>query len=270
MTSRHDSPVPLSQGGAKAIAARVAGWTREVSNGLADVIFPRGCAHCGGVVDSADASQPAFRHLCGRCARQIDYVRAPHCTTCGHPFYGIVEGERSCPHCEGLEPAFGEGRTATLFKGPVRSLVIALKYHHGLHVLHDMELIFRQNERVLEFVRGATLVPVPLHPRKLRERGYNQARLLAEALQRAGAATAVENALIRDVDTETQTAFDRRTRLGNLKNAFALAPGAALNPASHYILVDDVFTTGSTLNSCARVLRRAGALNLGVVTFGHG
>ena len=72
------------------------------------------------------------------------------------------------------------------------------------------------------------------------------------------------------VDTTTQTAFDRRTRIANLKNAFALAPGASLNPALHYILVDDVFTTGSTLNSCARALRRAGALSLDVVTFGHG
>ena len=67
-----------------------------------------------------------------------------------------------------------------------------------------------------------------------------------------------------------QTAFDRRTRMANLKNAFALARGPALNPALHYILVDDVFTTGSTLNSCARALRRAGAVSLDVVTFGHG
>lgn len=76
--------------------------------------------------------------------------------------------------------------------------------------------------------------------------------------------------LRRSVDTHSQTAFDRRTRLANLKNAFALAPDAELNPAIHYILVDDVFTTGSTLNSCARTLRRAGGLNVDVITFGHG
>jgi ComF family protein len=176
-----------------------------------------------------------------------------------------------CPHCEGLNPAFHEGRTAVLFKGPARALVIELKYHRGLFVLEDMAAIFRRSPPLLEHVRGATLVPVPLHPRKLRERGYNQAALLADILAReAGGGTRVEGLLRRVFDSESQTAFDRRTRMANLKNAFALARGAALTPEHHYILVDDVFTTGSTLNSCARALRRAGGLKLDVVTFGHG
>ncbi len=245
---------------------------RELVRGLSDVVFPPICVHCRSLVEPAAAgSAPAFRHLCARCVAQIDFVQAPHCTTCGHPFYGVVEGERMCVKCEGLEPAYREGRTAVLFKGPVRALVIELKYHHGLHVLADMEEIFRRAPHVTAAVRGATLVPVPLHPRKARERGYNQAILLADALARAaGGGTRVEPLLRRAVDTQTQTAFDRRTRMANLKNAFALARGAAINPALHYILVDDVFTTGSTLNSCARALRRAGALKLDVVTFGHG
>jgi ComF family protein len=183
----------------------------------------------------------------------------------------VVEGERTCPHCAGLEPEFRHGRTAVLFKGPARALVIELKYHRGLHVLEDMEVIFRRAEHVLEPVRGAVLVPVPLHPRKARERGYNQAALLAEVLARAaGGGARVELLLRRAVDTPTQTTLDRRTRVANLKNAFALAPGRALNPALRFILVDDVFTTGSTLNSCARALRRAGGTNVDVVTFGHG
>jgi ComF family protein len=124
---------------------------------------------------------------------------------------------------------------------------------------------------VVELARGAVVVPVPLHPRKERERGYNQTALLAEILVRvAGGGARVEPLLRRVVDTATQTAFDRRSRMANLKNAFALARGASLNPDQHYLLVDDVFTTGSTLNSCALALRRAGGLNLDVVTFGHG
>lgn len=255
---------------------------RQFTLGLADVIFPPTCVHCRALVEAeiaGDADAPdggegapgRFRHLCARCVVQLDFVRPPHCATCGHPFHGVVEGERICMKCEGLEPAFREGRTAVLFKGPARALVIELKYHRGLHVLADMAEVFRRSPHVLERVRGAMLVPVPLHPRKARERGYNQAALLAEMLaQVAGAGTRVEPLLRRAIDTQTQTAFDRRTRMANLKNAFALTRGATINPAQHYVLVDDVFTTGSTLNSCARALRRAGALNLDVVTFGHG
>lgn len=115
------------------------------------------------------------------------------------------------------------------------------------------------------------LVPVPLHPRKERDRGYNQSRLLASCLAAAaGGGTRVEALLRRAVDTPSQTGFDRKTRRDNLKNAFALASGAAITPGQHYLLVDDVFTTGSTLNSCAQVLRHAGCLNLDVITLGHG
>ena len=239
---------------------------RQLAQGFADVVFPPVCVHCSGVVEGG-----AFRHVCVRCEPMIHRVEAPHCTTCGHPFFGEVEGERMCPHCEGMRPVYEEGRTVTLFKGPARALIHELKYHHGLHVLADIEAIVRASPHVTDFVRDAILVPVPLHPRKERERGFNQTALLAESFARAaGGTTRVESLLRRVIDTPSQTAFDRQARRENLKNAFALRSGVTITPASPFILIDDVFTTGSTLNSCAGVLRRSGALNLNVVTFGHG
>jgi ComF family protein len=180
-----------------------------------------------------------------------------------------MAGERMCPHCAGLNPAYQTGCTAVLFRGPARALVIELKYHRGLHVVADMEAIFARSAVVRAHVADAVLVPVPLHARKVRERGFNQSLLLAQALARVGGGRVAE-LLQRAVDTPSQTAFDRQTRQANLKNAFALVAGARLTPDLKYVLVDDVFTTGSTLNSCARVLRRAGALNLDVVTLAHG
>jgi ComF family protein len=233
---------------------------------LGDVVFPPVCVHCRGLVELG-----GFRHVCERCAAEIDYVHPPHCSTCGHPYSGAVEAERQCPHCVGLKPAFDAGCTAVLFQGPARSLLIELKYRRGWHVLEDMEEIFRRSPDALEHARGAVLVPVPLHPRKHRERGYNQSELLAGALARAaGGGACVKLALRRVEDTPSQTGFGRNARRNNLKNAFALAPGAGLNPIRRHVLVDDVFTTGSTVNSCARTLRRSGCLNLTVVTFCHG
>jgi competence protein ComFC len=231
-----------------------------------DVVFPRSCVHCGGLVEEG-----RLRHLCPACAKQLFIVGPPHCTTCGHPYYGETEVNRLCAHCEALEPEFGGGKTAILLKGPGRSLVHALKYHQGLQVLEDIAALMAVTPGYVDYLRGAVLVPVPLHPRKLRERRYNQSLLLAECGAQAAAGGArVEELLRRVLDTESQTHYDRAARQQNLKNAFALAPRAAINPAQRYLLVDDVFTTGSTLNACAAVLRRAGALNLDVVTFGHG
>lgn len=231
-----------------------------------DVIFPRSCVHCGGVVEGG-----RLRHLCPACERQLFVVAPPHCPTCGHPYYGETEVNRLCPHCEMLEPEFGEGKTAILLKGAGRSLVHALKYHHGLQVLEDIASIMAAAPGYAAYLRGAVLVPVPLHPKKLAKRRYNQSRLLAEcAVQAVDGQARVADLLCRVLHTESQTHYDRAARQKNLKNAFALAPGATINPALRYVLVDDVFTTGSTLNACAAVLRRGGALNLDVVTFGHG
>jgi ComF family protein len=150
-------------------------------------------------------------------------------------------------------------------------LVHELKYHRGFHVLVDMTEIFCRTPHVLSLAMGAILVPVPLHPRKQRERGYNQSQLIAEQLARAaGQGACVKQLLRRVIDTDSQTHYDRRERQENLKNAFAPSAGPSLSADCHYVLVDDVFTTGSTLNSCAKTLRRAGAVNLDVITFGHG
>lgn len=231
-----------------------------------DVVFPRECVHCAALVEDS-----WLRHLCVDCAQLLQLVHEPHCTTCGHPFYGAVAENRLCPHCETLAPVFGQGKTAILLKGPGRALIHALKYHRGTHVLEDIATVMTRAPGYSAYLRDAILVPVPLHPRKLREREYNQSLLLSECAVRASDHTArIEPLLQRILDTESQTRFDRAARRHNLKNAFALIPGARLNPALRYVLLDDVFTTGSTLNSCAAVLRRAGALNLDVVTFGHG
>jgi ComF family protein len=239
---------------------------KTLARGLGDVVFPPVCVHCEAVVEAG-----GYRHLCAKCAPLVHQVHPPHCSTCGHPFYGELQGERMCPHCQGLAPAFREGRTAVLLKGPARALVHTLKYHRGLHVLEDMAAIIALNEPLVAWLRDAVLVPVPLHSRRERERGYNQSRLIAEAVARlAGGATRVEDLLKRVLDTVSQTHHDKKTRQANLKNAFALAKGVTINTAQHTILIDDVFTTGSTLNSCARTLRRAGCLNLDVFTFGHG
>jgi len=245
---------------------RAAGTLWALGRTAGDLLFPPVCVHCGAVVEGG-----GLRHLCARCGALIVRVRPPHCDLCGRPFDGEAAENRRCPQCAETPAAFDAGRTCVLLQGPGRSLVHTLKYHRGVYVLADVAAIARTTPGLPGFLRGARLVPVPLHPRKERERGYNQSRLLAGAFaDAAGPGTVVAELLRRVVDTPSQTALDRRTRQENLKNAFALRKGVAINPTDHLILVDDVYTTGSTLNACAAALRHAGCVNLGVVTFGHG
>jgi predicted amidophosphoribosyltransferase len=103
---------------------------QQVGRGLADVVFPPVCVHCRGLVEDSP-----LRQVCATCAEQITVITDPRCMTCGHPFFGELEGERMCPHCADLAPAFREGRAVVLLKGPARALVHEFKYHHGLHVL---------------------------------------------------------------------------------------------------------------------------------------
>ena len=235
--------------------------------GAWQLLFPPTCLHCRKAVDD----DSPLRTLCTRCARGVHHVRPPCCDVCGHPFFGEMVEDQCCPHCAPLRPAFGQGRTAVLYRGPVRSLVLELKYHQGLQVLPDLVAIFARSTEVLAHVRGASLVPVPMHPRKERERGYNQTGLIAAALvEAAEGAVDIQWLLRRELDGGTQTAHGRDARATNLKNAFALVPGVVIKPEHRYILLDDIFTTGSTLNACAHVLRRGGCMNLDVVTFAHG
>ena len=242
-------------------------WWRRVcakADRALDVVFPPTCIECEGLIEGG-----ALRHICPTCARKILLVRDPHCTTCGYPFFGSVTENRECPHCAGLRPSFREGRTATLLQGPVRPLVHGLKYEAALHLMADVVTLVRANPHFREFLAGARLVPVPLHPGKRRERGYNQAELIAHGFAEAAGATVV-SLLQRVVWTSTQTRLDREQRRENLKNAFALAKGAPVIPTARHVLVDDVFTTGATLNACAVTLRRAGVTTIDVATLGHG
>lgn len=246
-------------------AAAGAAWSRW-GRALRDVLFPPVCVHCGRLVEDS-----RYEHLCIYCAARIELVAPPHCDTCGFPYAGELAGERTCPHCEALVPEFGAGKTAAVYRGPMASLVQRLKYHRGEYLEGDIARIAASAPGFAGFLRGAMLVPVPLHPRKERERGFNQTRLIAGAFARVGAdGTAVVAALQRVVDTKTQTRLNRDERQANLENAFALAPGHPLTPGARIVLVDDIFTTGATLNACAAVLQRAGFENLDVATLAHG
>jgi ComF family protein len=197
-------------------------------------------------------------------------VSEPHCRACGHPFWGEAGADQVCPHCCELLPVFRKGKTAALMQGPARTLIHELKYKRGLYVIPDLKRIAERAPGYLEFLSGACLVPVPLHPMRRIRRGFNQSLLLIRELSRDLPDTTVADLLVRRRNTQTQTRLRRSERQKNMAGAFGMKKQVPLDPAKRYLLFDDVFTTGATLNACAKALRQAGAKEIDIATLCHG
>jgi ComF family protein len=231
-----------------------------------DIFFPRSCIQCSGPVEDSP-----YLYICKNCSGFLILAHPPNCKRCGYPFLADKILSKNCPHCAELNPSYSRGYTLCLAKKTGRQLIHNLKYNNGLYVMKDLESIIQQLPHLKKICQDAILVPVPLHPTKFRERGFNQSQAFAQVLQKTlNANIQVKNILIRTRFTESQTTLSRALRKQNIRNAFALSPNIKLDFDKKYILVDDVFTTGSTANACAKVLKKAGIPTIELITFGHG
>ncbi|MGN0834299.1 MAG: ComF family protein [Candidatus Spyradosoma sp.] len=239
--------------------------------GALDTLFPRSCLVTG---EPTDGRSGASRNVSEAGAAKLFFLdEACACSRCG-AFGGAAGGEtcRSCARrdAEGDEFQFGRSRSVVALDDSSRPIVVALKYRGLSAVARDMAALARRSRGFAEHLAGATLVPVPLHASRLRRRGYNQSLHLARAFAEIAPGATVADLLARTRDTGTQTRLDADARRENVRGAFAMRPGARTSPFARYVLIDDVFTTGSTLSECARALRRGGALEIDAATFAHG
>ncbi len=233
--------------------------TVEPLRGLISLFYPANCELCGEPV-AGDA------YLCDTCSEKATRIIAPFCEKCSEPFAGAISGEFTCANCAHRALDFDCAVSAYRSRGIIRVVMLRFKYGGELQLRHPVGrwLLEAMNDSRLRQRSFDWIVPVPLHPARLRERGFNQAELLAKIL---GAKTAVPvlPALERTRYTTTQTAFDRIERMENLRDAFRLRRNFAVRDC-RVLLVDDVLTTGSTLSECARVLREAGVASVHAVT----
>ncbi len=239
-------------------------YPREFVEAAAGLIYPPHCAAC---------EKPLLRRgavLCRPCAHARTRLTGPRCGVCGQPFGGAVTDDFRCMNCGGLEMGFEFATSAYRCRGVVRDLLHHFKYHRRLHMRHLLARMLCEGMRDPRVVRAGVdaIVPVPLHPAKLRHREFNQAEVLARlAGQRLR--LPVVDCLRRSRFTQTQTHFHREERLRNLRNAFTVKSAADLD-GKCVALVDDVLTTGSTADACARALRDAGAAAVVVITVARG
>jgi len=200
----------------------------------------------------------------------LPWLTGPRCQTCGFPFAGFAAVDARCPHCHELTPVFSRGLTIWRHEGAAANFVRTLKYRDGRYLVEDLPQVWAGCPELTAHVADAHVVPVPLHPVRLRARGFNQSALLAENLVENYPGTTYAPVLHRIKATRTQTRLQRKARQLNVKNAFALGPKAHIVPGKIYLLVDDVFTTGATLNAAAQALLQAGAAEVRVLALAHG
>ena len=237
---------------------------RRMWNACLDTLFPpqERCLLCGRGTRDGQA-------ICQSCLQEIVHGPGPSCPRCGRSLASqpYLDGQPlHCPFCVGKPWAFSKARSIGPYDGALRLAVHRLKFRGQQNfgrILGDV--LYRSADA--EWWAGVDcIVPVPLHPDRLKQRGFNQAEIVAGQLA-TSADKPMRQILIRHVSTHPQTGLSQRQRQQNVQGAFCIALGQGRwVKGKRLLVVDDVMTTGSTLDACARVLLHAGAADVRVAT----
>jgi ComF family protein len=213
------------------------------------------CAACDRPLD-----HPTRGPVCDGCWRSILPLTPPLCDRCGDPLPSWRDIHERCPRCRRGRPSVDRARAIGAYDGALRAIVHSLKYDGRRSLAYRLAALMRL--RAADLLEGAScVIPVPLHPSRRRQRGFNQAADLARHL-----GLPVSHALRRVRATATQTGLPAARRHRNVRDAFATTRSARGLDGAVVVLVDDVCTTGATLEACARSLKEAGVAEVRAVT----
>lgn len=225
-------------------------------------LFDRRCSGCGNVVLAKAVIGPVSNCLCEECTRKLSALKSGFCKSCALPF---AEGSTSLGPCQACLLKKPEWRTIYflgLYQGLLKDLVLDLKYHSGLFVgpLLGQLLADKVNEQ-LETANYDAIIPVPIHLKRLKERGFNQSLELARPIAKVINAPLRADWFVRVKHTIPQEQLSQKERQKTVIGVFSASPEFK---GLHVLLVDDVMTTGTTIKECTRILLKAGAASVDV------
>ena len=232
----------------------------NIINQFIDLIYPPMCPICGNFLPEkgSNSEWPGFP-ICLSCLDEFSEVSHPCCTVCGRPFESWVEGDHPCETCLRKWPFYSKVIVPYLYEGTLMSAIHQFKYGGKSHLAKSLgPFLASFVGEQLNGMDGLLVMPVPLHPKRLRERGFNQSLLLARHVASQLDVDLDFLSLRRIRYTQPQTGLKKDQRRKNVRKAFGLIDPKMVKGRT-IILVDDVTTTGNTLNECARILKRAGA-----------
>ncbi len=232
---------------------------RQLGAGVLDALLPPRYLGCGTAIGADGA-------LCADCWRSIDFIDGPVCSCCGLPFEFDAGEDALCGVCLRSPPAYSRARAVMRYNEASRGLILGFKHGDRTDGAPTYGAwLARAGAGILE--SGTLIVPVPLHRRRLFRRRYNQSALLALALGRISGPAVRVDLLKRVKPTPSLGGLSATARHKTVRGAFAVAEaGRADVRDAHVLLIDDVLTTGATVDACAKVLVRAGAARVDVLT----
>ena len=229
---------------------------------IIDIIYPVRCPFCSEIV------VPKDKRACADCQKKLPYIDGPRCAKCSKPIYD--DRQEYCSDCARRSFHYNKGFAVWLYNETMKRSIADFKYHSRKDnaVFYVQELIRLYGEAILK-LSPDVIVPVPLHRSKYIQRGYNQAQILAIPLGRELGIPVLPGLLYRKKKTQPQKKLDDKERLKNLAEAFAYNTGIASKYAVEYnkqikrvLIVDDIYTTGSTIEACTNVLKANGVLEV--------
>ena len=234
---------------------------RELLSAISDIIFPPQCLSCAEILNPQAKSV-----FCSSCLEKIRFISGSICPVCGMAFFNSPAENHICGNCLEARPYFTKARAVAGFETVIMDTIPKFKYGRNV-VIGDGLGSFMAGFSFpdFDFAEYLLIIPVPLHIKKLRERRFNQSLLLARALGKKHKITVNFSLLKRHKFTLTQTGFNRTEREKNIKGAFIITDKKKI-AGKNIILVDDVYTTGATVNECSKILKKGGAKNIAVLT----
>jgi ComF family protein len=245
-------------------------------------LFPAKCLGCGGLfhhgtgplptvpadtqASATDFDAAMALHFCPDCRSQWTAVAPPLCSRCGLVFESREGEDHRCGRCLDRQDGFSRARAAGIYNATLQIAIHALKFKNKVCLAGPLGALLYDTLQTYWTAEDIDVVaPVPLHHRRFKKRGFNQAYLLMRQWPPFGETAIIRDLLVRIRATAPQTGLDRRQRRRNIKNAFAVRrPGQSAN--KRVLLVDDVLTTGATVDACANALIRDGAKRVDVLT----
>lgn len=229
---------------------------------LLDIIMPPICPVCSSCLIGSNTLG-----FCARCHASLDIPEGARCVICDVAFVAEGSGSHACGKCITKPPCFDSARSLAAYDGILAEAIKRFKFSNVAPMSVPLgEAVVVAATRVANIGRDAKVTPVPLHSRRLRERGFNQSLILARIIAKRLGLTLEKQLLKRINYTRPQARLTSKEREANVKGAFIASVDAALIDGRDFILVDDVLTTGATANECARTLKKAGASSVHVVT----